>query len=60
MIVRLAGSSSPITHLDERPGDVRHSRAAIDKLLGTGFRHVSNLQDGLAATLEYFRSRAAK
>lgn len=57
MIVRLAGSSSPIVHLDERPGDVRHSRAAVDKLLATGFRHVSSLEEGIAATLAFFRTR---
>lgn len=59
MIVRLAGSSSAIQHLDERPGDVRHSRAAVDKLLSTGFHHVSNLEEGIAATLEYFRAQAS-
>lgn len=59
MIVRLAGSSSPILHLDERPGDVRHSRAAVDKLLATGFRHVSSLEAGIAATLGYFRRLAS-
>jgi UDP-glucose 4-epimerase len=56
-IIRLSGSSSKITHLPERPGDVRHSRAAIDKLLATGFRHVSSLEQGLAETLAFF-SRA--
>ncbi len=55
LVVRLAGSCSRITHQPERPGDVRHSRAAIDKLLATGFRHVSSLEQGLADTLESFR-----
>jgi UDP-glucose 4-epimerase len=53
-IIRLAGSSSKINHLPERPGDVRHSRAAIDKLLATGFLHVSSLEKGLDETLSYF------
>jgi UDP-glucose 4-epimerase len=53
-IIRLANSSSNIVHLPERPGDVRHSRAAIDKLLATGFRHVSSLEQGLAETLAFF------
>jgi UDP-glucose 4-epimerase len=53
-IIRLAGSSSRIVHLPERPGDVKHSRAAIDKLLATGFRHVSSLEQGLAETLASF------
>lgn len=50
-IIKLSESSSKITYLPERPGDVKHSRASIDKLLATGFRHVSSLQQGLAETL---------
>ena len=53
-IIRLAGSSSRIVHQPERPGDVKHSRAAIDKLLATGFHHVSSLEQGLAETLASF------
>ena len=53
LIIRLAGSTSQIVHLPERPGDVRHSRAAIDKLLATGFRHLSSLEQGLAETLAH-------
>ena len=53
-IVRLAGSSSKIVHLPERSGDVKHSRASIDKLLATGFRHVSSLKRGLVETLAFF------
>ncbi len=57
MIVRLSGSSSEIQHLDERPGDVRHSRASVDKLLAAGFRHESSLEKGIAETLESFRGK---
>lgn len=56
-ILRLSGSSSKIVHLPERPGDVKHSRASIDKLLATGFRHVSSLEQGIAETLASFRIR---
>jgi UDP-glucose 4-epimerase len=52
-IIQLSGSSSKITHLPERPGDVKHSRASIDKLLATGFRHQSSLQQGLTKTLAH-------
>jgi UDP-glucose 4-epimerase len=55
LILRLSKSSSKITHFPERPGDVRHSRASIDKLLGTGFRHASSLVEGLSDTLDFFR-----
>jgi UDP-glucose 4-epimerase len=54
-ILRLSGSTSKIIHLPERSGDVKHSRASIDKLLATGFRHVSSLEQGLAETLDFFR-----
>lgn len=56
-VVALADSTSSIQHLPERPGDVHHSRASIDKLLATGFRHTSTMPEGLLATLEYFRTR---
>ena len=55
-ILQYCGYSSKITHLPERPGDVKHSRASIEKLLATGFHHVSSLQQGLIETLACFRS----
>ena len=58
LIVGLAGSASPITHLDERPGDVKHSRASVQKLLDAGFRHASSLEQGIRETLEFFRTKA--
>ncbi len=57
-ICELTGSRSVITHGPERAGDVKHSRAAIDKLLAAGFVPTSNFTDGLAATIEFFQSRA--
>ena len=54
-IIRLSSSSSKVVHLPERSGDVKHSRASIDKLLASGFRHVSSLEEGLVETLDFFR-----
>ena len=54
-VIALAGSASRIDYLPERAGDVRHSRAAIDALLSTGFQHISSMEAGLQATLDYFR-----
>lgn len=54
-IIRLSSSSSNVVHLPERSGDVKHSRASIDRLLATGFRHVSSLEEGLVETLDFFR-----
>lgn len=55
-IIQLTGSRSEILHQAERAGDVKHSYAAIDKLKATGFKPCSNFDEGLAATIEYFRS----
>ena len=46
-IIQLTGSRSPIQYAPERSGDVKHSQASIDKLLATGFRPTSSLQEGL-------------
>jgi UDP-glucose 4-epimerase len=54
-ILQLSASSSKLVHLPERSGDVKHSRASIDKLLATGFRHVSSLEQGLKETMQAFR-----
>ena len=52
-IVELSGSKSEIHYLPGRAGDILHSMAAVDELLATGFRPVSSLEAGLAATLRY-------
>ncbi len=54
-IISAAASRSRIIHLDERPGDVRHSRASADKLRAAGWNPQYSLEEGLEATLEYFR-----
>lgn len=54
-IIAAAGSQSRIVHLDERPGDVRHSRASADKLRSAGWKPQHSLEEGLAVTLDYFR-----
>jgi len=54
-IVALAGSQSEIRHAAERAGDVRHSRASVDKLRAAGFQPAGTLEAGLAATLAAWR-----
>ncbi len=56
-IKRLTGSNSPVEHLPERAGDVKHSMAAVDKLKATGFVPQFSFDEGLAATIEYFRNK---
>lgn len=53
-IIRLSQSPSKITHTTKRAGDIKHSRAAIDKLLASNFDHVSSLEKGISETLAFF------
>jgi UDP-glucose 4-epimerase len=55
-LVANAGSASKVLHAPERPGDVKHSRASADKLLAAGWKPRHTLEEGLAATFEYFKS----
>jgi UDP-glucose 4-epimerase len=54
-IIAEAVSDSEIRYEAERAGDVRHSLASVERLSEAGFRPVSNLREGLAATLRYFQ-----
>jgi len=58
-IIALTGSQSEIKHAPERAGDVKHSLAEIAKLRAAGFAPTSNFADGLAATIQFFKSKAA-
>lgn len=53
-IIRLTGSTSPIQHTADRPGDVRHSRAAVDLLTSTGWKPAFTLADGLHNTIRSY------
>ena len=55
MVIKAAGSTSTIQHLEVRAGDVKHSRASADKLLGRGWKPQYTMQEGLDATLAYFK-----
>lgn len=55
-IKKITSSSSEVAHLPERAGDVKHSMAAVDKLHATGFRPQNDFDQGLTATVEYFKS----
>jgi UDP-glucose 4-epimerase len=51
----LTKSNSTINYAAERPGDVKHSVASVDKMQAAGFRPVCDLAGGLRATIEFFR-----
>ncbi|MGH7992423.1 MAG: NAD-dependent epimerase/dehydratase family protein, partial [Limisphaerales bacterium] len=53
-ICHLTCSRSEIKYAAERPGDVKHSVASIEKLRNAGFVPTANFNDGLKATIEYF------
>ena len=59
-IIRLTGSKSKIIHKEVRAGDVKHSRASIDKLTATGFKPSFSFSDGLAATVEAYKKAMGK
>ena len=58
-ILALTGSRSPIRFAPERPGDVRHSRASIDRLRATGWTPAGSLQQGLERTWTALRGAPA-
>ena len=54
MIVDILGSKSKIVYLPERPGDVKHSTACVDKLLSTGFKPAWDFRRGLEVTVKSY------
>lgn len=54
LIVEILGSKSKIVHLPERPGDVKHSTACVDKLLATGFKPSWDFKRGLEVTVKSY------
>ncbi|MEO0017397.1 MAG: hypothetical protein RLZZ522_680 [Verrucomicrobiota bacterium] len=56
-IIAAASSVSVVAHGPERAGDVKHSRASAAKLRAAGWVPRHSLEEGLAATLDFFKSR---
>ena len=54
-LIKAAGSGSRVIHAAERAGDVRHSRASVDKLRTAGWIPHHSLQEGLSRTLDFFK-----
>ena len=53
-IRNLTKSSSTIEYSAQRPRDVKHSVAGVDKIQRAGFRPVCDLAGGLRSTIEFF------
>ena len=54
LVIELTGSKSKIVYLPERPGDVKHSTACVDKLLSTGFKPSWDFRRGLEVTVKSY------
>ena len=59
-IVKLTNSKSEIVFAPERPGDIRHSLACVDKLAATGFVGEWDFERGLAAAIEAYTKENTK
>ena len=57
-IVKVTNSKSKIVHLDERPGDVKHSMAGVEKLAATGFKPKHTCAEGMEKTIAFFQNKA--
>ncbi|OGS27409.1 MAG: dTDP-glucose 4,6-dehydratase, partial [Elusimicrobia bacterium RIFOXYB2_FULL_48_7] len=56
-VIQMCGSSSKIIHAKERPGDIKHSLADISRIKQIGFKPGLSLDEGLKATIEYFKAQ---
>lgn len=56
-IIASAESSSALLHGPVRAGDVKHSRASAERLRSAGWAPQHQLEDALASTLTFFRSK---
>ncbi|MCP5535545.1 MAG: NAD-dependent epimerase/dehydratase family protein [Akkermansiaceae bacterium] len=56
-ILGTANTGSKLIHGPERAGDVKHSRASSDKLRAAGWVPRFTLEEGLAATFEFFKNK---
>ena len=54
-IINVTGSKSKVVHLDERPGDVKHSMAGVEKLASTGFKPKHSFAEGMEKTIAFFQ-----
>ena len=54
-ILKATGSTSPLEHAPERPGDVRHSRSSAQRLRDAGRNPQFTLDQGLKQTINWFR-----
>lgn len=54
MISNMTNSSSVIDYVSERPGEIKHSYASVEKLGNLGFSPAFSLESGLQRTLSFY------
>ena len=55
-IIALTNSKSKIINVPERPGEVKHSRASIEKIISTGWHPSHTFDKALEKTIEYYKT----
>ena len=55
-IIKLTDSGSKINHLEERPGDIKHSYADVSKLRSLGFEPSFDFDEAMSKTIDYFKT----
>ena len=58
--MKITGSKSKIVHLPDRPGDVKHSMACVDKARSAGYKASHTFAEGLAAAIEHYRKQCGR
>ena len=53
-IISLTKSKSKLINVPERPGEVKHSRASIEKIISTGWHPSFPFDEALVKTIEYY------
>ena len=54
-IIALTDSKSKIINVPERSGEVKHSRASIEKIISTGWSPSHSFDEALERTIEYYK-----
>ncbi|HQL24823.1 MAG TPA: SDR family oxidoreductase [candidate division Zixibacteria bacterium] len=54
---RIIGTNTQAAYVDPRPGDIRHSFAAIDKLGAFGYKPSVSFDEGLRRTVAFFKAK---
>lgn len=54
LLKKTTGKNVTIRHVDERPGEIRHSYASVKKLLDEGFNPEHDLEKGLERTVKWW------